>query len=228
MDNKSDSNGDVHKDEADVKLMEFIFSIKPEALRDMLIKKHEKFSDNYRKELGGVKEKRGREVVLKKRVEILPDKTDLLDYWGKGLEENLNKVSDDALAREIREKITEFKKEKEDAEIEFQIKLGELEEIEKEINENNIQNRGEWLARKVESHEKSLDFWKNYRTEEEKKADEERKKKDDLAKKAEEERKRKESEKKVTDVKKVTTKKVGKKSKTEKEKPMTYKNFKNE
>ncbi len=218
MDNKSDNNSDVHKNEADVKLMEFIFSIKPEALRDMLIKKHEKFLDNYGKELEGVKEKRGQEVVLKKRVEILPDKTDLLDYWGKGLEENLNKVSDDALAQEIREKITEFKKEKEDSEIEFQIKLGELEEIEKEINENNIQNRGEWLAKKVESHEKSLDFWKNYRTEEEKKADEERKKKEDLAKKSDEERKRKELEKKATDVKKVTTKKAGKKSKTKKEK----------
>ncbi|MDI6730785.1 MAG: hypothetical protein QMD06_04515 [Candidatus Altarchaeum sp.] len=177
MDNKSDSNCDVYKDEADVKLMEFIFSIKPEALRDMLIKKHEKFLDNYGKELKGVKEKRSQEVILKKRVEILPDKTDLLDYWGKGLEENLNKVSDDAIARKIREKITEFKKEKENAEIEFQIKLGELEEIEKEINENNIQNRGEWLARKVESHEKSLDFWKNYEAEEEKKADEKRKRK---------------------------------------------------
>lgn len=212
MDNKSDSNGDVHKNEADVRYKEFIFSIKPEALRDILIKKHEKFLDNYRKELGGVKEKRGQEVVLKRRVEILPDKTDLLDYWGKGLEENLNKVSDDAIAREIREKITEFKKEKEDSEIEFQIKLGELEEIEKEINENNIQNRGEWLARKVESHEKSLDFWKNYRTEEEKKADEERKKKEDLAKKAEEERKRKESEKKVTEKKDVADKKAGKKT----------------
>ncbi|CEG12332.1 hypothetical protein MSIBF_A2140015 [groundwater metagenome] len=207
MDNKSDSKGDVHKDEADVKLMEFIFSVKPEALRNILIKKHEKFLNNYGKELRGVKEKRGQEVVLKKRVEILPDKTDLLDYWGKGLEENLNKVSDDALAQEIREKITEFKKEKEDAEIEFQIKLGELEEIEKEINENNIQNRGEWLARKVESHEKSLDFWKNYMTEEEKKAYEERKKKEDLAKKTDEERKRKESEKKVTDVKKLQLKK---------------------
>jgi len=212
MDNKSDSNGDVHKDEADVKHMEFIFSIKPEALRDMLIKKHEKFLDNYRKELRRVKEKRGQEVVLKKRVEILPDKTDLLDYWSKGLEENLNKVSDDAIAREIREKIAEFKKEKEDSEIEFQIKLGELEEIEKEINENNIQNRGEWLARKIESHEKSLNFWKNYKTEEEKKADEERKKKEGLAKKAEEERKRKESEKKVTEKKDVADKKAGKKT----------------
>lgn len=170
-------SGDVHKDEEDEKLMEFIFSIKPETLRDMLIKKHEKFLDNYKKELADVKKKKGKEVVLKKRVEILPDKKDLLDYWSKSLEENLNKVSDDAVAQEIREKITKFKKEKENAEIEFQAKLSELEEIEREMNEKDILNRSEWLSKRIESHEKSLNFWKNYRTEEEK-ADEERKRKE--------------------------------------------------
>lgn len=174
MDNKSNGSDDM-KDEGDERLMEFIFSLTPEALRDMLIKKHEKFLDNYKKELEGMKEKKGKEAVLKKRVEILPDKKDLLDYWSKTLEENLNKVSDDAIAQEIREKIEEFKKEKENAEIEFQAKLSELEEIEKEINENNIQSRGEWLSKRIESHEKSLNFWKNYRTEKEKEEEEKRK-----------------------------------------------------
>ncbi|GEM_PF-5357613 len=197
-----DNNVNAHKDKADVRQMEYIFSIKPETLRALIIKKHEKFLENYRKDLGGVKEKRGQEVLLKKMVEILPDKTDLLDYWSKDLEENLNKVSDDALAQEIREKITKFKKEKQDSEIEFQMKLSELEEIEKEIDKNDMQNREEWLAGKVESHEKSLNFWKIYKTDEEKKADDEIKKKEELAKKAEEERKRKESEKKAEEERK--------------------------
>jgi len=213
-----DTNVAPHKDEMDAKLMEYILSIKPETLRTLLINKHEKFLENYKKELSGVKEKRGQEIVLKKVVEILPDKTDLLDYWSKGLEENLNKVSDDVLAQEIREKITKFKKEKEDAEIEFQMKIRELDELQKEIDKNNIQNKEEWLARKVEAHERALDFWKSYRTDEEKKAEDEIKKKEELAKKAEDETRRKDSEKKGTQEKKNTSKKTVKKSKIGKEK----------
>lgn len=137
-----------------------IFSIKPETLRDMLIKKHEKFLETYKKELKEVKEKKGQKIVLKKMVEILPDKTDLLEYWSRCLEENLSKIDDDIIVQEIREKIAKFKKEKQDAEIELRMKMSELEEIEKD--KNDMQDREEWLIRKIESHIKSLNFWKGY------------------------------------------------------------------
>jgi len=195
-----DEDVNTHHDMTDKSAEENIFSIKPETLKDLLIKKHDKFLENYRKELTGIKEKKGREFVLKKIVEILPDKTDLLEYWSKNLEENLNKINDDALAQEIREKIIEYRKEKQDAEIEFSTKSGELDEIEKEINKDRVENSEEWLARKIESHEKSLNFWKNYKTEGEKKAEEIKKK--EMEKKAAEDVKKKEMEKKAEEIKK--------------------------
>ncbi|OQX21988.1 MAG: hypothetical protein BWK75_01885 [Candidatus Altiarchaeales archaeon A3] len=195
-----DNDVNAHKDMTNKSAEEDIFSIKPGTLRDMLIRKHDKFLENYRKELTGIKEKKGREVVLKKIVEILPDKTDLLEYWSKNLEENLSRINDDALAQEIREKIMEYRKEKQDAEIEFSAKLDELDEIEKEISRDSVENSGEWLARKIESHEKSLNFWKSYKTEEEKRAEEIKRKESE--KKAEE-IKRKESEKKADEEKKI-------------------------
>lgn len=171
-----DSDVNVHQEIA--KLEEDLFSIAPEKLRDTLIRKHNKFLENYKEELKNIKEKKGREVVLKKMIEILPDKTDLLEYWSKNLEESLNKVNNDTLAQEIREKIIEYRKEKQNAEMEFSARQDELEEIEKEMNKNSAENREEWLTRKVESHKKSLNFWKCYKTEDEKKVDEEKRKKE--------------------------------------------------
>jgi len=155
------------KNQLEDKELEKIFSITPEELRDMLIKKHEKFLETYKKQLSSINEKKRQDIVLKKKAEILPDKIDLLNHWSKNMEENLSKINDPSLAQEIREKIEEYKKEKQMSEMEFFTVQNELKKIEEEISEKNIEKNEEWIKRRIESHERSLNFWKNYKTEKE-------------------------------------------------------------
>ncbi|MFN3527831.1 MAG: hypothetical protein ACK4YO_01870 [Candidatus Altarchaeaceae archaeon] len=138
------------------------FDLTENQLRNLLIEKHKKFLKIYKEELEAIRTKRKREINIRKKVEILPFKKDLFEYWEKTLEEELEKENDENLKNEVSQKISALKEEIRQSELELSAYLQELQKIENESEENE-ENREKWLIKRIESHEKLLNFWENYK-----------------------------------------------------------------
>lgn len=142
------------------------FNLSKAQLISLLIEKHKNFLNVYTDELKNIKKAKVKEEIVKKSVEILPYKKDLFEYWIKNLEEELETSNDKEIKAEIIEKISKLKEEIRKSELEFSAKIKELEEFENE-NKEYKENREEWLARRIESHKKMLNFWENYKIKDE-------------------------------------------------------------
>lgn len=140
------------------------FDLTEDQLKNLLIEKHKKFLKIYKEELNSIRNKKAKETTIKKKIEVLPFKKDLFEYWEKELEKELEENYDEESKKEISQKISELKEKIKQSELEFSTSLQVLQELENEFSENK-KNREEWLIKRIESHEKMLNFWENYKNE---------------------------------------------------------------
>jgi len=136
-------------------------SITSEELKNLLIKKHRELLEKYSEEYNKIKNSQEKEIKIKKRVEILPDKKDILQYWMQQLEDEMTTLKGSEKEKAISAKIQEYREQIKKAEDEFLLRLEELKTLE---TEENRESKETWLLKKIESHKKSLSFWENFDT----------------------------------------------------------------
>lgn len=136
-------------------------SITPEELKNLLIKKHKEFFEKYERDYVKIKTSKEKEMHIKKRIEILPDKREIFKYWASKLEEEIYNAKSKAEEEAIYMKIQEYRNQMKKAEEEFTISLEELKNLEEsEVSES----KENWLLNRAESHKKALSFWENFDT----------------------------------------------------------------
>lgn len=134
-------------------------SITAEELKNLLIKKHNELFEKYESDYIKIKTGKEKEIHIKKRVEILPDKREIFKYWTSKLEEEIYNAKGKAEEEAISMKILEYRNQIKKAEEEFTRSIEELKNLEgSEVSES----KENWLLNRSESHKKALSFWENF------------------------------------------------------------------
>lgn len=136
-------------------------SITSEELKNLLIKKHKELFEKYGEDYSKIKNGKEKEIKIKKRVEILPDKKDILQYWTHQLEDEMTTLKGSEKGEVISTKIQEYRDQIKKADDEFTLRLEELKMLE---SEEAGESKETWLLKRVESHKKALSFWENFDT----------------------------------------------------------------